>query len=129
MLRLQIKNFIAWTLTLVMCYNILGYVVLFRATDLFHSSMMKELLCKAELSIIKIPNHIIKNNPEIFIRLNEDEIFYDGNYYDVKNEKSTTTFTFFYTLKDAGEKDWHQQLCNAQINSNENLLQMVTNIF
>ena len=47
MLRLQIKNFIAWTLTLVMCYNILGYAVLFRATDLFHSRIrtaMKRLV-------------------------------------------------------------------------------------
>lgn len=100
-----------------MGYHIIGYAFFFGATDMVHRSVMENLLNQSELSLLKIPNTIIKHHPEIFMRLNDDEIFYDGDYYDVKNESADAQFSYFETCKDAGEKNWHHQLCKAQTNS------------
>ncbi len=102
-----------------MCYNIVGYAVYFRVNDFLHCSIMKELLNKEELAVIKIPTALIKNHPEKFIRLNDDEIFYEGNYYDVKKESSDNSYNYFQAMKDLSEKDWHKQLRNAQANSDK----------
>jgi len=77
-LQMQIKVFVSWILTVVMCYHIIGYAVQFRATDLVHHSEMQQLLNKKELSVLKIPNKFLKHHPEIFMRLNDDEIFTMG---------------------------------------------------
>ena len=36
---------------------------------------------------------------------------------DIKKETTEANFTSFYVLKDVGENDWHQQLSEAQSNS------------
>ena len=118
MLQAQLTKIVSRLLTVVMCYHILGYAVLFRATDWLHRSVMEELLNENEFARLKIPKSKNKNHPEIFIRINDDEIFFEGNYYDVKNESSDNEFYYFEALNDSGEKDWHQQLGEAQTNSN-----------
>ena len=103
-----------------MCYHFIGYVVLFRATDLIHRSLMEGLLNKTELATIKIPNSDMKHHAGIFMRLNDEEIIYKGNYYDVKNEISDNQFTFFQVIKDLEENIWHTKLNDAQSNANAN---------
>ena len=105
---------------MVMCYHLMGYAVLFSATDLIHRSVMQSILTKTEISILKISTADIIHHPETFLRLNNDEIFYNGSYYDVKNETSDTQFTFFHVTKDVGENDWHHQLSEAGTYSDTN---------
>ena len=103
-----------------MCYHVIGYAFLFGAINLIHHTEMEELLNKNEFSLLKISTDDIEHHPEIFMQLSDDEIFYDGNYYDVKHEVTENGFTFFSAIKDVTENNWHQQLSEAQTNTGAN---------
>ena len=81
---------------------------------------MQALLHSTEISELKISNSLLRNHSGVFIRLNEQEIFYQGNYYDASFEKSEKEFSYFKVIKDQDEKTWHRQLKRAEARSNEN---------
>lgn len=120
MLRKKTTILVSWILTLVMCYHIIGYAVLFRATDWMHRSVMEELLNKKELTILKVPNEFLKHHPKIFMRVNRREIVFNGNYYDVKEEVPGNSFTLFHSIKDTDEKTWNDRFCEVQTFSKGN---------
>jgi hypothetical protein len=99
-----LRKVLSYGLLIVFLFNTMGYYLLF---ELGRYQVRKEMHAKIReksnsISVIRIGNTV--NNPR-FVRLDEGEIRYDGEFFDVIHEEKTSAGTVFYCLRDTDEEN------------------------
>lgn len=100
-MKKHLNIFIAWLMLAVLLYNLGFTVLVFELSIKQNRNSIQKFLSKTEVNQLKI---IKVANDSLIVRMENQEIIFQGKKYDVKKEKKINGITYFYCIHDAAEE-------------------------
>jgi hypothetical protein len=108
------KRIVSFVLLLLFLYNFIGYFPVFEIMQQkIKADVEKEIktnLRNRKLEVLRIPRSVYQNPGKNFHRVNEHEISWNGNLYDIVKQEVSSDTIIIYAVHDKAEENLFSML-------------------